>query len=267
MTATPIGPGQVAVGHLAWMTIKIGGCGAVYVAVIAAFGGVRSAGDRPGAAGRDARRRGRGRARHGLHRGRRGRGLGVHRAVPAGADPDDAVLRHVLPGRPAAGRRSSRSRGCRRCGTAPSWPGPRRSAAGPHCPPSGMRRSSLRWSRPGRRWPSCASGGGCTDDGAQPRHRAGRSGGAAQPPPLPVLARLLPAGSYAGRPAGAGAPVRHGGAAHLAGDRLRDLRAGVLPGRDGAGARLAGRRAARAGRHADLATPPSSRRACSPRRP
>ena len=57
MTATPIGPAQVVAGHLVWMTIKIGGCGAIYVAVIAAFGGVRSAGDRPGAADRDARRR------------------------------------------------------------------------------------------------------------------------------------------------------------------------------------------------------------------
>jgi lipooligosaccharide transport system permease protein len=44
MTATPIGPGQVVAGHLIWMTIKIGGCGAVYVAVIAIFGGVRSPG-------------------------------------------------------------------------------------------------------------------------------------------------------------------------------------------------------------------------------
>jgi lipooligosaccharide transport system permease protein len=44
MTATPIGPGQIVAGHLIWMTIKIGGCGAVYVAVIAFFGGVRSPG-------------------------------------------------------------------------------------------------------------------------------------------------------------------------------------------------------------------------------
>jgi lipooligosaccharide transport system permease protein len=44
ITATPIGPGQVFAGHLGWMLMKIGGCGAVYVAVIAAFGGVRSPG-------------------------------------------------------------------------------------------------------------------------------------------------------------------------------------------------------------------------------
>jgi lipooligosaccharide transport system permease protein len=44
ITATPISPGQVAAGHLAWTTLKIGGAGAVYVGVIAAFGGVRSAG-------------------------------------------------------------------------------------------------------------------------------------------------------------------------------------------------------------------------------
>jgi lipooligosaccharide transport system permease protein len=44
ITATPIGPGQVVAGHLGWLTAKIGGSGAVYLGVIAAFGGVRSAG-------------------------------------------------------------------------------------------------------------------------------------------------------------------------------------------------------------------------------
>ncbi len=44
MTATPISPGQVAAGHLAWTTLKIGGAGAVYLGLIAAFGGVRSPG-------------------------------------------------------------------------------------------------------------------------------------------------------------------------------------------------------------------------------
>ena len=44
MTATPIGPGQVAAGHLGWTAIKIGGSGAIYLGVIAAFGGVRSPG-------------------------------------------------------------------------------------------------------------------------------------------------------------------------------------------------------------------------------
>jgi lipooligosaccharide transport system permease protein len=44
MTATPISPGQVVAGHLAWLTIKIAGSGAIYVAVIAVFGGVRSPG-------------------------------------------------------------------------------------------------------------------------------------------------------------------------------------------------------------------------------
>jgi lipooligosaccharide transport system permease protein len=44
MTATPIGPGEVVAGHLGWLGVKIGGSGAVYVAVIAAFGGVRSPG-------------------------------------------------------------------------------------------------------------------------------------------------------------------------------------------------------------------------------
>jgi lipooligosaccharide transport system permease protein len=44
MTATPISPGQVLAGHLVWTTLKIGGSGAVYVVIIAAFGGVRSPG-------------------------------------------------------------------------------------------------------------------------------------------------------------------------------------------------------------------------------
>lgn len=44
MTATPLTPGQVALGHLTWIVLKITGTGAVYVAVIAVFGGVRSPG-------------------------------------------------------------------------------------------------------------------------------------------------------------------------------------------------------------------------------
>lgn len=44
ITATPITPGQVVAGHLVWETLKIGGSGAVYVAIIAVFGGVRSVG-------------------------------------------------------------------------------------------------------------------------------------------------------------------------------------------------------------------------------
>jgi lipooligosaccharide transport system permease protein len=44
MTATPISPGEVVAGHLAWLSIKIAGSGAIYVAVIAVFGGVRSPG-------------------------------------------------------------------------------------------------------------------------------------------------------------------------------------------------------------------------------
>ena len=268
MTATPIGPGQVVVGHLAWMTIKIGGCGAVYVAVIAAFGGVRS----PGIvlallvamlAGAAVAALG-----HGLHRGRRGRGLGVHRAVPAGADPDDAVLRHVLPGRPAAGRRCGRSRGCRRCGTAPSWPGRRRSAAG-------------RAARPRARGGPRGAGRG--------RVGAGRRALPAEVVPMTGPARRRGAGrrrsaaaAAGARPAApgrqlrgpvprAGAPVGHGVAAHLAGVRLRDLRAGVLPGRDGAGARLAGRarcpgRTARRSRYAAFIAPGPARRGGHERR-
>ena len=44
MTATPISPGQIAAGQLLWTTLKVGGSGAVYVGVIAAFGGVASPG-------------------------------------------------------------------------------------------------------------------------------------------------------------------------------------------------------------------------------
>ena len=44
MTAGPISPGQVALGHLLWVTVKITGAGAVYIAVIACFGGVASVG-------------------------------------------------------------------------------------------------------------------------------------------------------------------------------------------------------------------------------
>ncbi|HLU55138.1 MAG TPA: ABC transporter permease [Pseudonocardia sp.] len=44
MTAGPVSPAQVALGHLAWVALKIAGCGAVYVGVIAVFGGVASAG-------------------------------------------------------------------------------------------------------------------------------------------------------------------------------------------------------------------------------
>ena len=44
MTATPIRPGQVVAGHLVWLVLKIGGSGAIFVAVIAVFGGVRSPG-------------------------------------------------------------------------------------------------------------------------------------------------------------------------------------------------------------------------------
>ena len=44
MTAGPVSPAQVALGHLAWVALKTAGCGAVYVGVIAAFGGVASAG-------------------------------------------------------------------------------------------------------------------------------------------------------------------------------------------------------------------------------
>jgi lipooligosaccharide transport system permease protein len=44
MTAGPVSPAQVALGHLTWVALKTAGCGAVYVGVIAAFGGVASPG-------------------------------------------------------------------------------------------------------------------------------------------------------------------------------------------------------------------------------
>jgi lipooligosaccharide transport system permease protein len=44
MTAGPVSPAQVALGHLTWVALKTAGCGAVYIGVIAAFGGVASVG-------------------------------------------------------------------------------------------------------------------------------------------------------------------------------------------------------------------------------
>ena len=44
MAAGPISPAQIALGHLLWLAIRMTGAGAVYVAVIAAFGGVGNAG-------------------------------------------------------------------------------------------------------------------------------------------------------------------------------------------------------------------------------
>ena len=143
MTATPITPARRGRAPR-WMTIKIGGC---WRGLRRGDRGVRGravAGDRPGAARSRCSPvlRGVG-AGHGLHRGRRGRGLGVQRPVPVRADPDDAVLRHVLPDRPAAGWRSAGHLGVARCGTAPSWPGRRRSAAGRPARRSATWRSSL----------------------------------------------------------------------------------------------------------------------------
>jgi lipooligosaccharide transport system permease protein len=44
MTAGPVSPGQVALGLIAWVALKIAGSGAVYIGVIAVFGGVASPG-------------------------------------------------------------------------------------------------------------------------------------------------------------------------------------------------------------------------------
>lgn len=44
MTAGPVSPAQVALGHLTWVALKMAGAGAVYVVVIALFGGVTSIG-------------------------------------------------------------------------------------------------------------------------------------------------------------------------------------------------------------------------------
>jgi lipooligosaccharide transport system permease protein len=44
MTAGPVSPAQVALGHLGWIVLKTAGSGAVYVGVIAVFGGVASPG-------------------------------------------------------------------------------------------------------------------------------------------------------------------------------------------------------------------------------
>jgi len=44
MAATPLTPGQIALGHLGWIVAKLTGTGAVYLVVIAVFGGVRGPG-------------------------------------------------------------------------------------------------------------------------------------------------------------------------------------------------------------------------------
>jgi lipooligosaccharide transport system permease protein len=44
MTAGPISPAQVALGHLAWVATKLAGTGAIYVGVIAVVGGVAGPG-------------------------------------------------------------------------------------------------------------------------------------------------------------------------------------------------------------------------------
>ena len=44
MTAGPISPAQVAIGHLSWVGVKMAGSGAIYIAVIALVGGVASPG-------------------------------------------------------------------------------------------------------------------------------------------------------------------------------------------------------------------------------
>jgi lipooligosaccharide transport system permease protein len=44
ITAGPITPGQVALGHLVWVSLKNAGAGAVFIVIIALFGGVTSPG-------------------------------------------------------------------------------------------------------------------------------------------------------------------------------------------------------------------------------
>jgi lipooligosaccharide transport system permease protein len=44
MTAGPVSPAQVAMGHLVWVAVKTTGSGVVYVGIIAVFGGVASPG-------------------------------------------------------------------------------------------------------------------------------------------------------------------------------------------------------------------------------
>ncbi|CAA9409035.1 MAG: Efflux ABC transporter, permease protein [uncultured Pseudonocardia sp.] len=44
MSAGPITPAQIALGHVGWVVVRIAGAGAVYVVVIALFGGVAGVG-------------------------------------------------------------------------------------------------------------------------------------------------------------------------------------------------------------------------------
>ena len=44
MTAGPVSPAQVTVGHIVWVALKTAGAGVIYIGVIAVFGGVASPG-------------------------------------------------------------------------------------------------------------------------------------------------------------------------------------------------------------------------------
>jgi lipooligosaccharide transport system permease protein len=44
MTAGPVSPAQVALGHIVWVALKTAGAGLIYIGVIAVFGGVASPG-------------------------------------------------------------------------------------------------------------------------------------------------------------------------------------------------------------------------------
>jgi lipooligosaccharide transport system permease protein len=44
MTAGPVSPAQVALGHIVWVALKTAGAGVIYIGVIAVFGGVASPG-------------------------------------------------------------------------------------------------------------------------------------------------------------------------------------------------------------------------------
>ena len=229
-------------GTSTWMAAKIAGSGAIYVV---GDRGVRR-GQRPGHRGRrcsprcsPARRSPRWSRRS---RPRcRSRARRFRRALPVRGDPDDAVLRHVLPGRPAPRWIAAASPGSRRCGTAPSWLARPRSDSGSRWPRSV---TSPTWSRSS----SASRSPPVVHPAARPVTASSTGRG---PRRRRAVLSAAAGGQLRGPLPRAAAPLGHGVPPGLAGVRVRLLRAGVLPRRDGAGARLAGRHAAGSGRRAD----------------
>ena len=121
MLATPLRVVEVLGGHLAVVAFHLFTGSLIFVRRRGTLRSVRLV---VGGARRAGRRAHRPRLRRAhLRPGRTARERQrVQHPVPVRRDPADAVLRHLLPGRPAARRGCSRSPGSPRCGTASSCP-------------------------------------------------------------------------------------------------------------------------------------------------